>query len=452
MTLSATRSAPAPAAAPPAARSGRRLRVLLLADECNPEWPSLPIVTWKYAREIAARADVTLVTQVRNRANIERAGHDFPVAYVDSEWIAAPLYRLALRLRGGDQVAWSTSMIMAYLPYLAFEHQAWRMFRARLRAAEFDLVHRLSPMSPTLPSFIAGRLRGVPFVIGPLNGNLPWPRAFAAEQSREREGARRLRDLYKLMPYARSTYDRAAAVLTAFDHTRADLGRVPDDRTVMFPEVGFDPAIFHDRGAAPAGARGGGRLHFLFAGRLVPYKLPELPLRAFAASPALRRHRLTVIGDGPEMPRLAALVAEEGLQDCVTLAGRRSQAEVAAAMRAADVFVFPSIRELGAGVVVEAMASAMHCIVTDYGAPAALCAGGRGTLVPLAPFDTLAAGFRAAMEAAAADPAALARTAAAARDHALALYPWAVKGERTLAIYRAVLAGQSPAPLGYHPA
>lgn len=434
------------ASAPP---SGRRLRVLALADECNPDWPSLPIVTWKYARAIAARADLTLVTQVRNREAIRKAGHDFPVHYVDSEWIAAPMHRLALRLRGGDEVAWSTSMIMSYLPYLAFERQAWRDFRGAIRAGAFDIVHRLSPMSPTLPSWIARKLGPTPFLLGPLNGNLPWPAAFAAEQRREREGARRLRNLYKLLPYARSTYDRAAAVLAAFAHTRADLGRVPPERIVMFPEVGYDPEIFHDAGAPPAGARGGDRLGFLFVGRLVPYKLPELALRAVASSPVLRAQRLTVIGDGPEMARLRALVAAEGLEGVVTLAGRRSQAEVAAAMRAADVFVFPSIRELGAGVVVEAMACGMHCIVTDYGAPGALCAGGRGDRVPLAPFPVLAEGFRAAMEAAVAGRARLAGTAARARAHAAAHYPWDVKAERTIAIYDAVLRGQSPAPLGY---
>ena len=41
------RPEPAPAKTP---------RVLILAEECNPEWPSLPIVGYKYAREIAKRA------------------------------------------------------------------------------------------------------------------------------------------------------------------------------------------------------------------------------------------------------------------------------------------------------------------------------------------------------------------------------------------------------------
>ena len=49
----------------------------------------------------------------------------------------------------------------------------------------------------------------------------------------------------------------------------------------------------------------------------------------------------------------------------------------------ANVFVFPSIRELGAGVIVEAMASAMACVVANYGAPGALVGTDRGITVPL---------------------------------------------------------------------
>lgn len=417
-----------------------RPRVLVLAEDCNPDWPSLPIVGYKYARALGGVADVTLVTHPRNEPAITREG-DFAgrVAYIDNEWIAAPLYRLSLWLRGGDQVAWSTNQIMAYLPYLAFEAQALRRFRPALRAGAFDLVHRITPMSPTLPSYLAGRTKQ-PFVIGPLNGNLDWPAAFSGEQKREKEGLRRLRDLYHYLPFAGSTYRRAAAVLAAFDHTRRDLRAADPARVVMFPEVGYDPALFHDQGRRPAFS-GPGPFTFLFAGRLVPYKVPEAAVRAFASSAALRPHRLRIIGDGPELPRLQAMVAEAGAADRILFEGRKSQAEVAEAMRQADAFVFPSIRELGAGVVVEAMASGATCIVTDYGAPHDLVAGGRGLRVPLQPLDGLVRDLRAAMEGCLADPARPAEMAQKALTYASTLYTWQAKAAMTRRIYDAILGG-----------
>jgi glycosyltransferase involved in cell wall biosynthesis len=418
-----------------------RLRALLLADSCNPEWPSLPVVGYKYARALAEVCDVTVATHVRNRENIEKAGdRGWRVVYVDNEYVAAPLYRLATWMRGGEEVAWSTNMMMAYPAYVAFEWEVMKRFRSELEAGAFDVVHRLTPMSPTLPSWIAGRTPQ-PFVLGPLNGNLDWPDAYRAEMAREREGLRRLRGLYRHLPFARRTMRRSDAILAAFRHTAEDLDAADPARIVSFPEVGFDAGLFRsDRPAEP----NRGKLKFLFAGRLVPYKLSEAAVRAFAESEELRRHSLHIVGDGPERPRLEALIARHSLEDCVRLEGRFPQAEVADWMRRCDVFVFPSIRELGAGVVVEAMASEMFCVVVDYGAPGALVAEDRGAKEPLAPLDALTPALRAALERAAADRDALRRKAAAARRYAEERFSWEVKARMTEHVYRWVLRGAPP--------
>lgn len=418
-------------------------RVLILAESCNPQWPSLPIVGYKYARALSRVAEVTLVTHVRNRPAIEEAGDaGAPVTYIDNEWLAGPMYRLATRLRGGSEVAWSTNQIMAYLPYLAFERQAYREFQKSLRDGAFDIVHRITPMSPTLPSYIAGRT-AQPFVIGPLNGNLDWPEAFQAEQKREREGLRRLRGLYRHMPYARRTFVRASAILTAFRHTLDDLPTGVEGRTVSFPEIGFDEMLFNTGNRRPPFS-GDGPFRFLFAGRLVPYKVPEAAVRAFATSKRLRGHVLHVVGDGPERPRLEAIVAKAGAGNRVRFEGRLTQTEVANFMRSCDAFVFPSIRELGAGVVIEAMASGIVCLVTDYGAPGSLAADGRGMRIALQPLEGLVRDYRAAMEACLERPTELAAMAARARVYATEHFTWKAKARHTLEIYDAVTAGHPP--------
>lgn len=54
-------------------RLGRQqLSILILADDCNPEWPSLPIVGYKYALALGKIARVVVATHVRNRVNIEK--------------------------------------------------------------------------------------------------------------------------------------------------------------------------------------------------------------------------------------------------------------------------------------------------------------------------------------------------------------------------------------------
>ena len=415
-----------------------RLRVLVLSDSCNPDWPSLPVVGYKYARALAGVADVTLATHVRNRENIEADGtFPAPIAYIDNEWIAAPLYRLSVWLRGGDEGNWSLKQMMEYPSYLAFERQVFTTFRKELEQGAFDIVHRLTPMSPTSPSYIAHRIRQ-PFVIGPLNGNLDWPKAFLSEQKREREMLRRFRNAYRYLPYVRSTFRNADAILASFQHTIDDLVHADPARIVPIPEIGFDPGMF--RGAERAAPFSGpGPFQFLYAGRLVPYKVPEAVVRAFVTSDTLKAHRLRIVGDGPEQSRLEEIVDAHDARDRVAFTGRKTQAEVGEEMRQADAFVFPSIRELGAGVVIEAMASGAVCLVTDYGAPGDLAANGRGVRVPLQPLEGLVDGFRNAMENCIRDPAAHAAMADKARTYATTLFDWNAKARYTAEIYQAVL-------------
>lgn len=405
------------------------MRVLLLADDCNPDWPSLPVVGYKFARAIANYAEVVVATQIRNQPSISRDGlGKAEVVYLDTEKIAAPINRLAVALSGG-KTGWTIQMAMGYPSYLAFEQAVWQRFRQDLRSRRFDVVHRITPMSPTLPSPMA-EWCPVPFLLGPLNGNLPWPKQFMAELNREREWLSFFRGAYRFLPFHASTYERSAAILAAFDHTIADLPAATRGKTINFPEVGIDPELFH-----PVPRHSQDRMTILFVGRLVPYKLPEVVVRAFAKSQRLQQHRLVIVGDGPEYPRLEALIANHQLAGCVELMGQKSQAEVGALMRQAEIFAFPSIRELGAGVVVEAMACGMACVVVDYGGPAALVQPERGIKVPLSNLEGLVDRFAVELEGLVTDPDRVRRLGAAAHHHALTHYAWDAKARKMLEIY-----------------
>src|SRR3954451_24614161 len=102
-----------------------RFRVALLADDFNPEWPSLPVVGFNYGKALAEQVDVTVFTQVRNRENLEKLGDlGFEITYLDTEYIASPMYKFATWLRGGEELGWTIQIASNYLPYLEFERLA----------------------------------------------------------------------------------------------------------------------------------------------------------------------------------------------------------------------------------------------------------------------------------------------------------------------------------------
>ena len=221
-----------------------RKRVLALAYECNPKWPSLPAVAYKYALALGEDVELTLVTQILNKPNLCEAGiGSVHVDYINIDLLAVPLDRFGKWLRGGNQLGWTTQIAIDFPAYIAFELMCWQRYRKRLRRGEFDLVHRISPMTPTLPSPMA-RLSPVPFVLGPLNGGLPWPATFKSMEKQEKEWLRPLRALYKKMPFSRSTFRCSAAILASFDHTAADFPPEALAKTIDFPEVGLDERIF----------------------------------------------------------------------------------------------------------------------------------------------------------------------------------------------------------------
>ncbi len=421
------------------------LRVLVVAEDCNPEWPSLPVVGYKAARALADHVDVTLATQIRNRENIERAGGcgRAKVIYLDNEYVAAPLHKAASVLRGGSALNWGVNAAFGYPAYLFFEWEVWKRYRAALRAGEFDVVHRLTPMTPTQASPLA-KWSPVPFVLGPLNGGLRWPAAFRDAARREREWLHGLRGAYRWMPYHRSMLRRASAILASFDHTIAGLPPSVRGKVVDFPEIGVDPDVFQARSTSAAGDR----MQFVFVGRLVPVKAIDVVIEAMAASALLRRQRLVIVGDGPERPRLEALAAERDLGEAVHFAGWKTQEEVGSLLRESDVFAFPSIKELGAGVVVEAMATGLPCVVVDYGAPGRLVGDG-GIVVPLENRAQMVAGFRNAMEHLAGDPDRRAVMAEAAQVRARSLFPWDAKARKTVEVYEWVLGRRADRPSFY---
>ena len=433
-------SAPRPVA------SARRPRVLLVAEAANPEFVSVPLVGWSQAKALRALVDGHLVTQVRNREAILRAGWhegaDFTA--LDTEHVAAPLHKVGTLLTGRKGRGWTTLTALQAFAYYAFERALWRRFGAEIRAGAYDVVHRITPLSPTIPSLLASRCKraGVPFVIGPLNGGVPWPKGFDFVRRREREWLSYVRDAYKLLPGHRATRRDAAAILVASRDTLEQMPKSARERCFYLPENAIDPERF----PVPAPRAWEAPLRAVFVGRLVPYKGADMLLDA--AAPLLARGAMTldVVGDGPERAPLEARAKELGVARGLVFHGWVEHRAVQEHYARAHVFAFPSVREFGGGVVLEAMALGAVPVVLDYGGPAELVTPNTGFLLPMADRAGVVASLRATLERLAADPGALEPLSASALRRAREQFTWSAKAECVVELYRWLLDRSLPRP------
>lgn len=420
----------------------KRPKVLLIAEAANPEWVSVPLIGWSLANALRTVADIHLVTQIRNRDAILQAGltegTDFST--IDSEPIARPLWRIASALRMG----WTMGTALNAISYSYFERKLWEKFGPAIAARDFDIVHRVTPLTQTTPSSIAAKCAqlDVPFVLGPLNGGVPWPKEFDTERRREREWLSYARGAYKILPNRSRMLKASKAIIVGSRYTESEIPSRYRGKCFYVPENAIDPQRFNlvavQDGKLP--------LRACFIGRLVPYKGPDMLIEATA--PLLRegKMQLDIIGDGPLLSDLVALAKRENVSDTVRFHGWLAHAEVQAVAVQAHILTFPSIREFGGGVVLEAMALGVVPVVVDYAGPGELVSDDVGYKVPIGSRSEIVEGFQAVLTNLARDPSSLARMAELGRSRVNHLFTWEAKAHQIRKVYDWVTGETSTQP------
>jgi len=413
------------------------MRVLLIAEACNPEWVSVPLVGWSHVQALRKLVDAHLVTQIRNAGAIERAGlvpgRDFTA--IDSEKFANLGYKVAAKLRGGKGKGWTTLAAITSITYHYFERLVWKEFGKRIKAGEFDIVHRITPLSPTSNSLLARKCHraGVPFIIGPINGGVPWPKQFASARLKEKEWLSYLRGVYRLMPGYRSTRKHSAAILIASEDTWRQMPARYYDKCFYIPENAIDPARFVTTIARQPARR---PLRVIFIGRLVPYKGADMLFEA--ALPLVREGlvNLSIVGNGPQLDQLKEWLGREKLEKGIELTGWVDHAGVAKRLGEADVFAFPSIREFGGAVALEAMAMGVVPVVGNYGGPAELVTDATGYRIEMGSRQDIIDRFRTVLREIAERPEQLASKSVLAMRRATEQFTWDAKAKQVLQVYQ----------------
>ncbi len=233
--------------------------------------------------------------------------------------------------------------------------RALRAILAVLRREQPDLVHTHMGKAGALGR-LAAAMVGVPCV-HTFHGHhfsAPWPRGHLAVEAERRLGR----------------LTRAGIVLT--ERQRRDVvdvhGVMPNERVaVILPGLDIESWRARARDGDAEGVRArlapAGEVLYLWAGRFVEVKRPQLLVDAVAASAV--PYRVVMLGDGPLRMATRNRVRAAGLEERILLPG--DVADVAPWMQAADAVVLTSASEGAPLALLEAKALGRAAVVTTVG-------------------------------------------------------------------------------------
>lgn len=347
-----------------------KLKVLMIMEQCNPEWPSVPLLAYHFFQEMKQRTDLTLCTHERNRTELEkRRQPQDKIVYIAESAFYKIYYKAIFPFTHFHGPIWPLVHTLTYPIYAEFNRKADRRFRQDVLEKKFDVVHAMTPIIPRYPVKIVEACKHTPFLLGPVNGGIPYPPGFNEIAKKEKAFLNFLRGFSKWIPGYMKTYRQADKVLVGslFTETylREELHLDPS-RLERFSENGVDSEFFS---VNPRNFEPSKPLQLLFVGRLVPYKGAGFLIQAISRLSREDRNRihLKIVGDGEEKSELVKLTKEKKLEPYITFQGWVEPEKIKDVYHAADIFCFPSIREFGGAVILEAMAAGLPSIVVDYG-------------------------------------------------------------------------------------
>ncbi|HEX2542205.1 MAG TPA: glycosyltransferase family 4 protein [Caldimonas sp.] len=415
----------------------------IVAEHASSRFGGEAALALHYFRVLRRRGlPVWLVTHARTRGELDALfSNDVRIVYIeDSRWHRA-MWSVGRRLP-----AFIAYVTTSFLSRLATQLSQRRVVRKLVRDQGVTVVHQPMPVSPREPSLLHGF--DVPVVIGPMNGGMDYPRAFARhrvglEGALMWLGRTAAAVLNAMLPGKR----KAAALLVANERTRLALPKGVTPNVIELVENGVDLGLWNGEAAEDSKAARDGTTTFIFMGRLVDWKAVDLLLHAFAKACRQTPMRVWILGDGEQRASLEGLAAELGIAGSsvsdigkVHFTGWLAQQECAARLAAADCLVLPSLLECGGAVVLEAMSMAKPVIATAWGGPLDYLDPSCGVLVAPNSRESVIEGFAAAMLDLAGSPSRRAQMGRCARAKVRREFDWELKVDRMLGIYQEAIA------------
>ena len=348
------------------------MRILFSAFACDPNQGSEPGAGWAWATELARSGhELLLVTRERNRAAIEDFITNYPQANI--RFLFEDVRRVPQNIKG----------LGIYPYYFAWQLKLYLRAKELFDLNQIDCIHHMTYGSYRTPFFLS--FLNKPSIFGPVAGGEVIPIRLTkgmSSSARVREGVRMLLNVVGFFnPVTRRIWKQATLILTTTDQTRKIVPRRHQQKTRLLLAV-TSPTSTRSRPTEKIFEEG--RLQLLFVARLLEWKGLHLAIRALSiARRANPRITLSIVGSGPAEAKIRLLIRDEGVEDAVEWVPRVPRNEVMHIYDRHDLLLFPSLRDAGGMVILEAFSRGVPVLCLQLPGTKGLVDSSCGITIPI---------------------------------------------------------------------
>jgi len=347
--------------------NNKKLKILVCAYACQPhgslKWsgPGEMILGWNIVNQIAKHNETFVFTHIDNKSDIEKELAINPIDNLYFYYIDLPTQlKFLLNFEGGLH-------LYAYLWQIKLGFVANKLHKEKC----FDIFHHATFGNDWMASY-PGAFLPIPFVRGPGGGAHKTPKTFLSEYSFSNRIWQKIRGLMQFFFRADPVFligqKKAKAILVCHNESFDRTPKKFKNKTYLFPVNGISKKDFIALDKKIENKTSD--FIILSAGKLFAIKGFALAIKSFKIfSDIVKNAKLIIIGDGPELENLKILSEELKISDRVIFMGWQPREKLLENMLTCDIFLFPSLRDGGGQVVIEAMAAGKPVVCMDIAGP-----------------------------------------------------------------------------------
>jgi glycosyltransferase involved in cell wall biosynthesis len=313
---------------------------------------------WNMVKQLSRFDQIWVLTHWQNQKTIEDG--------LAREKISANFYYVRLpnwleslnKIHGGIQ-------FYAYL----WQIKAYLVARKLHKEIHFNAFHHVTYANDWMASYI-GALLPVSYMRGPGGGAHRVPKNFLKEFSLRERMIDKLRSagqwIFKHDPFFIISQNRAKALLVCNKEAFDALSKKWQKKAYFFPVNGVSKEDLN----LQFSERNSDKFSIIMVGKLLKIKNFDLGVRVFKNfNDKFPDSELIIVGDGPELSNLKKLVDDLEIISKVRFEEWMKREDMLKEMAASDIFLFPSLRDGGGAVVVEAMAVGKPIVCFNISGP-----------------------------------------------------------------------------------